>query len=479
MKSGSARFATVVGILVLAGGAASGQPAFDEWFTGATLRFDYFHSGNAAEGGISLDGFRLEGPWPGSRTRLDADLGLGKYRFEIRDVETDKLLYSQGFSSIFGEWETTGPARSGVWRTFHESQRFPEPRRPSRLLLRQRNPGEEFRTMFEFELDPRGYLVDRSRLVPSGEAWTILENGDPAVKVDLLVMGDGYTRGERDKFRRDVQKLVGVLLETEPFESRRKDFNVRALHVDAAESGISDPRFGHWRNSPLGLSFNALDMDRYVLTFRNRELREIAAQVPYDTLMILYNGRKYGGGGIFNLWGTGSADSHVAAYVFVHEFGHSFGGLADEYYSSQVSYESFNPPGTEPWEPNVTALLDPRQLKWADSATAEVPLPTPWNQAEYDRMAAGYEQRRAELLHSGGRDAELEALFEEQRRSIAQLWSREPFAGVVGAFEGASYEAKGLYRPALDCIMFSRNPSEFCPVCRRALERVIDHYTRP
>jgi hypothetical protein len=461
-----------------AGPAVSGSPVFQDWSTGATIRFDYYHSGDAASEKISVDGYRLEGPWPGSRTRLVEDLDLGKYRFEVRDGESGLLLYSRGFSSIFGEWETTGEARGGSWRTFHESQRFPEPRRSCRLSLLKRTPAGGFEPIFETDLEPRGRWVDRSPLTRQGEVVSLLEHGDPAVKVDLLILGDGYTAAERSKFRRDAERLSGALLETEPFLSRRRDFNVRLLHLDAQESGISDPRQGLWRNTPLGLSFNALDMDRYVLTYRNRELREAAALAPYDVIMILYNARKYGGGGIFNLWGTCSADTQVADYVFVHEFGHTFAGLADEYYTSQVSYEHMTPPGVEPWEPNLTALLDPASLKWKDLVTPGTPLPTPWDQAAYDRATAAYEARRAELV-SRGQDAEVEHLFQEHKQATAELWSREPHAGKVGAFEGAGYEAHGLYRPALDCIMFSRNPTEFCPVCRRALERMIDHYTRP
>ncbi len=461
-----------------AGSSDHGAPPFQDWSTGATIRFDYYHSGDAATERISVDGYRLEGQWPGSRTRLVDDLDLGKYRFEVRDRESGRLLYSRGFSSIFGEWETTGEARSGVWRTFHESQRFPEPLRPCRLSLLKRSIRGGFEPLFETTLEPGGRWVDRSPVGRRGEVAVLLEQGEPAVKVDLLILGDGYTRTERSKFRRDAERLTGALLETEPFLSRRRDFNVRILYLDAEESGISDPRQGLWRNSPLGLSFNALDMDRYVLTYRNRELREAAAAAPYDVIMILYNARKYGGGGIFNLWGTCSADSQVADYVFVHEFGHTFAGLADEYYSSQVSYEAMTPPGVEPWEPNLTALLDPAALKWKDLVSPGTPVPTPWDQAAYDRVTSDYEARRGELV-SKGRDAEVEKLFQEHRQTTAALWSREKYAGRVGAFEGAGYEAKGLYRPALDCIMFSRNPTDFCPVCRRGVERVIDLYTRP
>ncbi len=471
-------------VLVLAAGVASASPlvgeaSFERWFTGQTLRFDYYHSGTAGREYISLDEIRLEGSWPGSRTRLWDDTDLGKYRFEVLDVESEAVLYSRGFASIYGEWETTGEAVGGIWRTFHESQRFPEPRRSCRLVLLKRMGDGAFERIFAVDVDPAGRFVNRAPLAPAGRIWTLFEHGPPERKVDLLILGDGYRAEEREKFRRDVERLAGALFDTEPFKSRRHDFNVRAVEVDSAESGISDPRRGEWRSSALGLSFNAFDIDRYVLTYRNRRLREVAALAPYDTLMILFNSSKYGGGGIFNLWATCASDTRTAAYVFVHEFGHSFGGLADEYYTSQVAYESFTPPGIEPWEPNITALLDPLRLKWRDLVEESTPIPTPWNQAAYDEASYAFSRKRAELVASGAPDAAMEELFEEVARATGLLLEEEEYRSRVGAFEGAGYQAGGLYRPAVDCIMFSRNPREFCPVCRRALERVIDLYVLP
>jgi hypothetical protein len=444
-------------------------------FTGKTLRFDYDHVGTAAEEHIAVHRWRVEGDWAGSRTHLVDDTGFGKYLVEVRDPATDELLYSRGFCSIYGEWETTGEAQE-AWRSFQESQRFPEPRSSVRVVLRKRGEDGEFHEFFAVEVDPAGRHVDRSAITPRGKILPIFENGPPATKVDLLVLADGYAVGDEAKFRADVERLSAVLFDTEPFRSRRKDFNLRALFLPAAEAGISNPRKGIWRDSPLGCSFNAFDVDRYVLTLQNERLREAAAQAPYDALILLFQERKYGGGGIFNLWATVAADTEVASYVFVHEFGHSFAGLADEYYSSQVAYEEFHPRGVEPWEANVTALLDPTNLKWKDQVDAATPLPTPWAKDRYDQIDLAYQKRRKELLDQKASEEASEALMRDVKAQTGPLLRGDRHAGRVGAFEGAMYESQGLYRPEVDCIMFTRNPTSFCRVCARALDRVIGMY---
>jgi hypothetical protein len=249
------------------------------------------------------------------------------------------------------------------------------------------------------------------------------------------------------------------------------------LFVPTPESGISNPRKNIWKDSAFGLSFNAFDSDRYVLTYEDRILRNAAAQAPYDALILLFNERKYGGGGIYNLWATVASDTEPAPYVFVHEFGHSFAGLADEYYSSQVAYEEFNPAGVEPWEPNATALLDPKNLKWKDLVDSTTPIPTPWNQTLYDQVDLAYQKQRAEAIAQQASEERNEELMREIKAQTAVLLATEPHRGKVGAFQGSMYEAKGLYRPEVDCIMFSRNPTNFCKVCERALERTILTYT--
>jgi hypothetical protein len=468
----------VFGVVSMVGIQPDATTGFDRLFTGQTLRLDYFHTGTAGQEYLSLDEVRKEGAWPGSRTRLIDDTNLGTYRFEVWDSTGQTLLYSRGFDSIYREWETTSEASGGLWRTFHESQRFPEPKTPVRLVFRKLEEGI-LTEIFSVAVDPVSRFIDRAPVTQKGKIWSVFENGAPSHKVDLLVMGDGYTQNEAAKFGSDVNRLVTELFNVEPFRSRREDFNVWAVSSPSEDSGISDPRRGIWRNTPLGLSFNAFDLDRYVLTFRNRDLRELAAQAPYDTLIMLFNGRKYGGGGIFNLWATCSSDSSEAAYVFIHELGHSMAGLADEYFTSQVAYEEFVKPGIEPWEPNITALLDPSKLKWRDLVGEGVPIPTPWKQGMYEKLSTDYQEKRAELLSQKNPEDELEQLYRDSAGTFSELFEADEYGGMIGAFEGAGYQAKGLYRPAINCLMFSRKPHVFCKVCQRAIGRVIDLYAKP
>jgi hypothetical protein len=473
----SAVTAILFPVLLLALAAVASAVGFDDRFTGRTLRFDYFHSGTAKEEHVSLAGLRLEGEWPGSRVRLLDDTNLGKYLFEVIDPATNQAMFSRGFSSIYGEWETTGEAAAGTWRTFRESMRFPETRSKAQLVLKKRGADGAFREIYSTVVDPASRFVDRSPISSAGTVWPVLENGPAPVKVDLLFLGDGYAASEMEKFHADVRRLADALFDIEPFRSRRQDFNVRAIDLPSPASGVTDPRTATWRKTPLGLAYNAFDSERYLLTFADEAVREAAAQAPYDALILLSNSRKYGGGGIFNLWNTAAVDSAEAAYLVVHEFGHSFAGLGDEYYTSQVAYESFNPPGSEPWDPNVTALLDPKHLKWGDLVATGTPVPTPWNQEAFDKVMLAFEKRRRELRERNAPEEEMEALFREVKATTTPMLRSEKHFGKVGTFQGAGYQAKGLYRPEVDCIMFSRNPKSFCAVCARAIERVIRMYT--
>lgn len=444
--------------------------------TTRTMRLDFYHTGNSSEEVFSLDRAAVEPlPWPGNPRRAVDDSNLGKYLFEVRDAKTNGILYSRGFASIYGEWETTDEARTAR-RTFHESLRFPAPDAPVQVILKKRDAKNLFREVWSIGLDPKDIFIDRSTPKAPAPLVEIQRSGDPASKVDFLILGDGYTAAERKKFEADARRMTDVLFAASPFKERRGDFNVWALCPPSAESGVSRPSTGVYRDSPLGAAYDAFGSERYILTFDNRALRRAAAFAPYEFVEILVNDRTYGGGGIHNLYSTVAADNAWANYVFVHEFGHHFAGLADEYYTSSVAYAPAAE-RAEPWEPNVTALLDPAGLKWKDLVSADTPLPTPWGKETFETYSREIQQRRRQIRSEGKPEEVMEALFREELEHERGMFARERHAGRVGAFEGANYEAKGFYRPEVDCIMFSRT-DRFCAVCRRAIERVIDMYAR-
>ncbi len=455
-----------------------GAGPFDRHFVDGTMRVDYFHSGGRGTEIVALDQVVSDGPWAGSRTRLVDDLNLGKYLFEVIDRRTNRVIYSRGFASIYGEWETTAESRERH-RTFHESLRFPWPRRPVQVVLKVRDAERSFHEIWSTVVDPDSRFVNPADRPPMGEVWPLFENGPPSEKVDLLILGEGYTADELDKFRRDARRLTEALFEEEPFRSRRGDFNVRGIDLPSAESGVSRPRAGEFRRTPLSAEYNIFDSERYLLTYDNRTLRDAASAAPYEFIEILVNEAQYGGGGIFNFQATAAADTGFAEYVFIHEFGHHFAGLADEYYTSDVAYETGAAYHPEPWEPNVTALHDPARLKWADLVEEDTPLPTPWDKPAFEAGSSAAQRQRGELRAAGAPETRMDELFTAQMELETALLGGMAHAGKVGAFEGASYEPTGLYRPEVDCIMFTRNPVGFCRVCRRAISRVIDQYSRP
>src|SRR5215203_1386094 len=444
-----------------------------------TMRVDYYHSGDASQERFSLDKVVLEpGAWPGNPARSVDDTNLGKYLFEVLDRGTNRVVYSRGFASIYGEWETTGEAQE-VWQTFHESLRFPAPSSPVQVVLKKRDARNAFREVWSVLVDPADPFVDSSAPPAPGALLEIERNGPPAEKVDFLILGDGYTAAERGKFEKDARRLAEILFSTSPFKERRRDFNVWGLCPPAAESGISRPSTGVYRDSPLGATYDAFGSERYVLTFDNRALRRTAQFAPYEFIEVLVNNRTYGGGGIFNLYSTVASDNAFGHYVFVHEFGHHFAALADEYYTSSVAYAAAAD-RVEPWEPNVTALLDVSTLKWRNLVSPfanDTPIPTPWNKEVFEAYSREIQKRRGQLRKDRRPEEEMEALFREELEHEKKMFAAEKHFGQVGAFEGAMYEARGYYRPEVDCIMFSRT-DHFCKVCRAAIERIIKMYSK-
>jgi len=466
----------LVTIVIAPAGLLQSASPFDTFFTADTMRLDYFHSGARGSEIVAIDRVLNDGVWPGNRIRLVDDTNLGKYLFEVIDRDTNQVIYSRGFASIFGEWETTSEARDG-YGTFHESVRFPWPKRPVQVVLKKRDRQNAFHEFWSTLVDPDSRSVNKAKLAPVGKVVTLWESGPPSTKVDLLLLGDGYTEAEMPKFVADAKRLAETMFSVEPYKSRRADFNVRALAVPTVQSGIHNPRTGAARRTPIGTSYNIFDSERYALSTDNRAWRDIASAAPYDAVEILINNQYYGGGGIFNDQATVAVDSGSAEYIFVHEFGHHFAGLGDEYYTSDVAYDTGSAEKIEPWEPNVTAMHNPATLKWKELVEAGTPLPTPWDKDAYEKQSAEVQTERRRLRAAGAPESEMDKLFLAQEVWETTFLSSMKFSGKVGAFEGASYEPKGLYRPESDCIMFSRDKVGFCRVCRRAISRIIDLHT--
>ena len=458
--------------------ATASAARFDDYFLDKTMRVDYFHTGNHGQEVVALDQIVSDGPWAGSRTRLTDALNLGEYFFNVVDRETNSVIYSRGFNSVFGEWMTTDEAKARAG-TFEESVRFPWPKKPVQLVLKHRDRDGAFQQVWSTLIDPASRTVNSAERAPAGKVWSLIDNGPPSEKVDLLVIGEGYSAAEQDKLHADVKRLAAKLFATEPFKSRQKDFNVRVLDLVSGKSGVHRPRTKADRRTATGVEYNIFDSERYVLSLHDHMLRDVASAAPYDFIEIIVNEKTYGGGGIFRDQATTCVDSAFAEYIFVHEFGHHFAALADEYYSSPVAYESGGDDHPEPWEPNVTALHDPAKLKWRDLVDPATPIPTPWAKEAFDTHAREVQKERARIRAANEPESVMDRLFTEERAWETKYLATQPYSGKVGAFEGAAYESKGLYRPELDCIMFTRDEVGFCRVCRRAIERIIDEYSRP
>jgi len=468
----------IVLFLFLVTGISNSQ-TYEKDFTGTTMRVDYNHIGTKGHEQIILDKVYEEGPWPGSKINLLDTLNLGDSFFKISDLQSNRLMYSRGYSTYFGEWQTTDEAMNGIWKTCQETVRFPFPKRKVVVDFYRRDKfaaaGEKmaFRQIFSVVIDPNNpTAVNREKRLKEFTVFNVMINGYPDKKVDILILGDGYAKDDMKKFRKDAKHFSEILFSYKPFITHKNDFNVRAIEVISAESGIDMPDINIWKNTALGTTYNTFGSARYILTADDRSVRDIAGTAPYDFITILVNDKRYGGGGIFNLYTTTFTQTAKIGqewemdYVYVHEFGHCFGGLADEYYSSQISYIDFYPKDIEPWEPNITRTNTKETLKWRNLISNNTPIPTPWPKIEYDsleslrgnldRLADDYYKKREDLL-----------------KKLKEILKDPAWVGKVGAFEGAGYTAKGMYRPSIDCRMFSLSLVDFDPVCAAAIEEMI------
>lgn len=439
-----------------------------------TWRLDVFHTGGLGTETFAVDEVVVEPlPWPGHPGGHLDTTGFGSYQFDVRDP-AGRVLFSQGYGPIFAEWVTTAEAAT-THRTFHESLRFPAPPGPVDVVVRKRDATNAWTEVWRTRVDPASQSVNHAA-PPRQDVIEVERHGDPVSAVDVLLVGDGYTADQcRTKFRADSTRMADALFAREPFKEHRADFNVWGICAPSEQAGVSRPSAGIHRRTPVGATYDIFGSERYVLTYQNRALRDIAAWAPYEFVTVLVNSATYGGGGLYNVFSTAAVDSAWAEYLFVHEFAHHFAALADEYYTSPVAYAT--PPAVvEPWEPNVTALLPGTPLKWADLVTSGAPTPTPWPKQAFENYQRPAQTRRAELRASRRPEAEMDALFGEELAFNRRLFEAAPHAHDVGAFQGAYYDAGAYYRAQIDCVMFTRNLDSFCAVCRRVLSQIITRH---
>lgn len=385
-------------------------------------------SGNSEYQSAALRQLREEPVWGGPKKNLIDGFGYGGYYVNVYDT-TGTLIYSRGFNTLFEEWRTTAQADTEV-QSWDNGISVPYPKHKVILEITGRDKSSmEFYPLLRQEVEPGSIFTDRSPL-HSNEVRMIRYNGSPSEKADLVFVGEGYTAAEQDKFFADAERFTGALFKISPFDGYEDDFNIWAVGLVSEESGTDVSGKGVFKNTALNSGYYTFGTDRYLTTSDFKAVRDAVWNVPCDAIFILVNAETYGGGGMYNFYAMGTADDSRTEEVFVHEFGHSFAGLGDEYFSSDVAYgEDFFNLSYEPWEPNITTLVD-FDSKWKDMLPKGTPVPTPVN---------------------------------------------EKYGDKIGVFEGAGYTTHGMYRPMDHCMM--RDLKEFCPVCKKAIGRMVDFFS--
>ncbi len=464
--------------------------SFENSFYPKTLRIDYYHWGSSNFENICLDKFYLIDHWAGSKVNLIDSSGLGKYLLEIYILPEKELAYSYGFDSIFFEYQTTKEAKEGKIKTYLESVLIPYPKRDFEFKIKKRIKKNYYEIIFQEKIALENIMVSKEK--PAGEFYIWEKNncGDPTKCVDILILAEGYKRKEKKKAIKDFERTYKIFFSQEPYKTFIKKFNFYGIYVPSPERGCDEPSHNLWKDTPFGTSFDSLKIERYVLSEENKKIRDWASLVPYDSIVIMINHNRYGGGGIYNLFATFTVDNYWREYLLLHEFGHSFAGLGDEYYTSSISYEDFYLPKEEPAEPNITALLEGVPLKWGNLILKDTPIPTPWEKEEFEKLDEDYQKKRVilneelALVKKEGNAKKIREIEEkinnlsiENYKTLENFFERSKGKNRVGAFEGAGYKANGLYRPQLNCIMFSRGKIPYCKVCEEAIKRKIKELT--
>ena len=403
---------------------------YNDYFLDKACRVDFHFCGNAHQTNVFMDNVKMETFWGGRRSNLSEDLNLGDFRFRVLDSISSKQIYTDGFSALYREWLTT-PEALKTSKCFEQTIQFPFPKKSVTLIIEKRLNIDQWAELFRYELSPTDKLIQH--ITPIEVPIKIIAKKTTSDKaIDIAVIAEGYTAKEKRKFFHDAQRLAENLLTHEPFTKYKSRINIYAIAAPSEESGISLSPDSIWRNTAVGSHFFTFYEPRYLTTTNTYEVRDLAALVPYDAIYVLANTSTYGGGGIYNSYALTAAGNKLSTQVTVHEFGHSFAGLADEYfYEKQDALDGMYNIKNEPWEPNITSLIA-FDLKWKSQLPEGTLIPTP--------------------------------VTDENKIKI-------------GVFEGAGYLTKGMYRPFFDCRMRTNKAPEFCPVCQQAVERRIRFLT--
>ncbi len=482
------------GILLVTISILSASPEivkFEDHFTNDTMRIDYHHIWDGNKELISLDRIYREGEWAGNRNVLLDPFKYGKYKIKLFNEDGSKMIFSKGFDSYFGEYITTDDASEGIKRSYHETALIPYPVLKSLLNIERTYPDGSNIVIFTRVIDPDSVDIITGKPEKDIKVIKVHGEGKPSASLDIVIVAEGYTGSEENKVKKDLNKVKDIFFSLEPYSSSRNKINIYGLFKPSDDSGTDEPRIRSFRNTSVDTTFNSLGSPRYLLTEANKKLRDITSAAPCDAILIMVNSSRYGGGGIYNSFCTFTIDNEQVDYLILHEFGHSFSGLADEYYSSSVAYNEFYPRGIEPVEPNITALLEPGKIKWSDQVSKNTKLPTNWNKGKFDKMNTDFGRKRKklnlkieELTRSGASEKEIlkakraiELLMLRKEEENRGFFKKTGKAGIVGAFEGAGYSSEGLYRPTQDCIMFTIGKKPYCKVCEQAVKKMIRKYS--
>ena len=426
---------------------------FSRNFSDSTLRVDYIFGGGPSGVKVMLDSQSKLPGWAGRRHRLKEAPIAGNGTILVTDPQTGDTLYHNTFSSLFQEWIYTPEAQEREM-SFENSFQVPLPLREADITLSLRDNRHQEIGRLTHRYRPDDELIALRGGNPMPHQY-IHKGADPSEAIDIAILAEGYRPEEMERFIERATVISNEILKYEPYASNRDKFNFVAVMTPSRESGVSVPLKREWKDTAFGSHYSTFYSGRYLTTPRVKRVHQMLEGIPYEHILILVNTTEYGGGGIYNSYQIAAADNELTLPVAVHEFGHSFGGLADEYFYTEAEDNTY-PLDIEPWEPNITTLVD-FDSKWADMVTPGTPIPTPWTDeggTREQRMATAKAAHEAKAGH----DAEA--------------------TPIIGVFEGGGYKAKGVYRPVETCRMRDNYNPTFCPVCERSLRRLIDFYTR-